>query len=222
MAVTGLTPYDLSHLLRGPCRVLYAPLKQAIPTKLKDIFKVEGEYEPAGEWKDFGATTSGTSYNRQFQTAGYAIEQATGNVDEEVTDVVRAIQSTFSEITPELLQMMEQAASIGTVAKAAGYSAEKQVKTGTVESLEAYRVAFVARRPKGQGADVTEKGGTVRGALAAYCMYRGKLTGDQAALQVARGQLSSAALTFQAYPESGQASGQEHGIWMLEQSGTIE
>lgn len=220
--VTGLNPYDLSKLLRGPCRVLYAPTKQAIPGKISEIIEVEGEYKPKSEWKDFGSTTSAAGYSRQFQTAGYTIEQATGNVDEEVTDAVRSIQGTFAEITPELLQMMEQAASIGTVAKAAGNVEEKQVKVGTVESIEAYRLAFIARRPKGLGADVTQKDATVRGALAAFVMYRGKIMGDQAALSVARGQLSSAQLAFQAYPESGKASGQEHGVWMLEQTGTIE
>lgn len=222
MSVTGLNPYDLSNLLRGPCRVLYAPIAAEIPANISKIIEPEGEYKPVGEWEDFGATTSGAAYSRQFQTAGYAIEQATGNVDEEVTDAVRSISATFAEITPELLQIMEQAASIGTVAKAAGHSAEKQLKVGTIESLEPYRLAFIGRRPKGQGADVTQKDTVVRGALVAYVMYRGKLTGDQSAIQVARGQLSSASLTFQAYPESGQTAGQEHGLWMVEQTGTIE
>jgi hypothetical protein len=220
--VVGQNPYNLANLLKGPCRVLYAPLKQAIPTKIKDIITPEGEYKPAGEWKDFGATTSAAAYGRQFQTTGYQIEQATGDVEEDVTSVIRSIQGTFAEITPELLQMLEQAKTIGTVAKGSGYSAEKQVKVGTVESLESYRVAFLGRRSKGQGVDVTQKDGNVRGAFVVYCMYRGKLTGDQAALQLARGQLASAPLAFQAYPESGQAEGTEHGLWMVEQSGTIE
>lgn len=220
-AVVGQTPYDLANLLKGPVRVLYAPLSWAIPTKLKDIFAVEGEYKPVASVKDFGATAGGGSYNRQFSTSGNQIDQATGDIDQEVTDVVRSIQAPFNEVTPELLQMMEGAQTIGTVAAAAGYSAEKQIKTGTVESLTAYRIIIVGRRAVGQGADVVQKDGVTRGALVAYCMYRGKIVGDQAALQLARGQLASANLGFQAYPEPGQKAGEEHGIWMLEQAGTI-
>jgi hypothetical protein len=220
--VIGLNPYDLSNLLSGPCRVLYAPLAQAIPTKLKDILAVEGEYKPAGEWKNFGATSGPGSYGRQFATSGLQIEQATGDVDQEVTDAVRTISAPFSEITPELLQIMEQSASVGTVAKAAGYSAEKQVKFGTVASLGSYRIAIISRRRVGLGADVTQKDAVMRGAMVASVLYRAKIVGDQASLQVARGQASSAQLTFQAYPDSTQTSGQEHGVHMLEQAGTIE
>jgi hypothetical protein len=220
-AVVGQTPYDLANLLKGPCRVLYAPISQAIPTKLKDIFAVEGEYKAAGSFKEFGATAGGGSYNRQFATSGNKIDQATGDVDQEVSDVVRSISAPFNEVTPELLQMMEGATSVGSVAAAAGYSAEKQVKTGTVESLTPYRIVIVGRRSVGQGADVVQKDGTTRGALVAYCMYRGKIVGDNTALQFARGQLASAPLGFQAYPEPGQKVGEEHGIWMIEQAGTI-
>lgn len=220
--VKGLNPYDLSNLLKGPCRVLWAPLSVAIPTKLSKIIGVdEGKYEPATGWKDFGATTQGAAYSRQFSVTGFQIEQATGDVDQEITDVVRQVQATFGEITPEFLQMVEQAASIGSVSSSKGNAAEKQVKFGTIESLTAYRIAFVGRRPVGQGADVTEQGGIVRGAMAAACLYHAKLTGDAASIGVAKGQLSSAPLAFQAFSEGGQESGQEQGLWLMEQSGTI-
>ena len=84
MAVKGLNPYDLADLLKGPCRVLYAPFSASAPEKLTDIIATdEGKYDPVGEWLDFGATTQGTAYSRQFATAGYQIEQASGNVDEQ-------------------------------------------------------------------------------------------------------------------------------------------
>ena len=227
MSVVGLNPYDLSNLLKGPCRVLRADSTQAIPTKLIDIIEVEGEYKPQRGWTDFGATTAGTAYSRQFNTASQTIEQTTGAVDEEVTDAVRAVQATFAEIDENLIQLMEQAAAIDTLAAKAsreatpGYSEEKQVKFGNVESLDAHRIAFIGRRAKGLGADVTQKDRVVRGALVAGVLYRAKMTGDQAAIQLARGQLAAAPLTFQAYPEDGQLLGKEHGIWLVEQAGTI-
>lgn len=219
--VTGSDPYDLSKLLKGPCRFLRLPYEKTAPTKLIDILEVEGEYKPKTEWVDFGATTSGGAYGRQLQTAGYQIEQTTGNVDEEVTDAVRTVQGNFAELDSSFIQIMEQASSVATVAAAAGYSEEKQVKVGTIQSLTSYRIAIVARRGVGLGSDVKQKDGTTRGAMVAYVMYRAKITADQAAIQLARGQLASAPITFQAYPEPGKTQGQEHGFWIFEQAGTI-
>jgi hypothetical protein len=220
----GLNTFTLGNLLKGPCNVLYAdPAVVDAPANIADIFDPDGGgYELAEGWKQFGATTAGTAYGRQFSTTGYVIEQATGNVDEEVTEVVRTVQATFGEVTPELLQMLEQATNLTTVAKAKGRSAEKQVRTGTVESLKNYLIAFVGRRLTGQGADVTESGGKVRGAFVVGGLNKAKITGDQVALQLARGQLASAALTLQAYIDDSQPEGEEHGFWFAEQPGTIE
>lgn len=220
----GLNTFNLNNLLKGPCSVLYAdPTDVAAPANIADIFDPDGGgYALKEGWKVFGATTAGTAYSRQFTTQGYQIEQATGNVDEDVTDVVRAVQLTAGEISAEVLQILEQAAEITTVAKAKGRSAEKQIRTGTVESLANYRVAFVGRRLVGKGADVTESGGKVRGAFAVGGLWTAKITGDQAAIQVARGQLAGAPLTLQAYIDDSQPEGEEHGFWFLEEPGTIE
>lgn len=218
----GLNKYELKNLLKGPCSWLYAPAGTAV-ANLASLFEPDGEpYAPKAPFKFFGATTSGSAYSRQFSTTGYQIEQATGNVDEDVTDVVRTVQGQFGEVTPELLQMMEQAQNIDTVAKAKGRSAEKQIRVGSVESLEEYVVAIVGRRLKGKGADVTESGGTKRGAFVAAVLLAAKITGDQASLNLAKGNLASAPLTFQAYPDDSQETGEEHGLWIDEQTGTIE
>ena len=222
---SGLNGYDLSNLLKGPCSVLYAdPAETDAPANLLDIFDPDGSpYTPSEGWKVFGATTSGTAYSRQFSTSGFQIEQATGDVDEEVTDVVRSVQASFGEITPELLQMIEQAKDVDTVAKAKGRAAESQIKFGTITSLTDYMIAFVGKRLKGKGADVTESGGGVRGAFVCGVLLSAKITGDQTALQLAKGQLSSAPLTFQAYADDSQAEGEEHGLWIVETpGGTIE
>jgi hypothetical protein len=220
----GLNTYNLNNLLKGPCNVLYAdPEVTTAPTKIADLFDPDGGgYQLKTGWSVFGATTSGTAYGRQFQTSGHQIEQATGNVAEEVVDVVRTVQLTAGEISPEMLQLMEQAPNIDTLAKAKGHSAEKQIRFGKVEELSDLRIAFVGRRLKGKGADVKESGGATRGAFVVGGLWVAQLTGDAANLQIAKGNLAAAPLTLQAYPDTSQPEGEEHGFWFVEEAGTIE
>jgi hypothetical protein len=221
--VTGLTPYNLSNLLAGPCRALWVTTSVAIPANLLDIFKVQkaSEYLPVGEWKDFGALVEGAAYNRSIETSGYEIENTTGTVAESVTDVVRSVSLNRGELTAESLKEFEQALKVEEVAKAAGRRAEKHVKFGSIESLGRKRIAFVARRPVGVGADVIEQDGTVRGAFVCGLLYNAGLLGDSAAIGMAKGQLSSATLGFKAFPEGGLPQGQEVGRWIEEVPGEI-
>jgi hypothetical protein len=219
----GLNAVQLNALLKGPCNVLYAdPTDVENPANISDIFDPDGSpYELAEGWSVFGATTAGTAYSRQFSTQGYQIEQQTGNVEEDVTDVVRSVSLTAGQISPEILRIMEQAKEVKTVKPATGRVGEEQVWTGSVETLEQYLVAFVARRFAGHGADVVESGGDTRGGFVVGGLLRAKLTGDQAQLALARGQLAGAPLTLQAYPDTEQPEGEEHGFWFAETAGTI-
>lgn len=224
MPSTGILPYDLGNLLKGPTPFIYGLASEVtVPANLADIFDPDDPKHPLETgWTHGGATTSGTQYSRQFSTAGFVIEQADGNVDEDITDVARSLTVPVGEITPEMLQILEQAPNIDTVAKAKGRSAEKQIKVGSIETQETYRVVFLGRRLAGKGSDVTMSGGQVRGAFVAYCMLMAKIAGDQAAIQVGKGQLASAPLTFNAFPDDTQEPGEEHGIWIVEEPGTIE
>jgi hypothetical protein len=221
--VTGLTPYDLSKLLAGPCRALWVPTTVAIPEDPTDIFAVEkaDEYAPVGEWTDFGALVEGAAYNRSIETSGYEIENTTGTVAETVTDVVRSLSLNRGELTADALQEFEQAPEVEAVAGTAGSRPGKKVKFGSIESLGRKRIAFAAQRPTGVGADVIEQDGHVRGALVVACLYTCGLLGDQSAIGVAKGQLSSAPLGFKAFPEGGQPQGQEVGWWFEETPGEI-
>lgn len=226
MSVTGLTPYNLSRLLSGPCRVLMSetPGDIIIPENLLDIQEVEkaAKYAAAEGFVDLGGTTDGAAYGQQIAESGYVIDQATGNVGSSVTDVVRTVQCNAAELSSDLLRILEQAPEVRDVAAAPGRSAEKHVAMGSITSLERYTIVFIGRRVEGQGADVKEPDGTVRGAMVAGVLYSASITGDQRAISVARGQLSSAPLTFQAFPADGQPEGEEFGDWIEEQPGTIE
>lgn len=222
---TGITPVDLANLMKGPTPFIYGLASEVtVPANLADIFDPDDPDHPLETgWSHGGATLGGSQYGRQFQTSALGgIEQITGNVDEDVQDTARSFTVPIGEISAELLQVLEQAPAITTVAQAKGRSAEKQIKAGSIETLENYRVVFVGRRLVGKGADVKMSGGETRGAFVAACLLMAKITGDQAAIGVGRGQLSSASLTFQAYPDPTQPKGEEQIIWFLEQAGTIE
>lgn len=222
--VTGLNPFDLAKLLSGPCRVLRSdPTTEPIPTNITDIIANQkaDEYAAAGGWIDLGALVSGVPYTRQIETSGFEIENTNGTVAESVTDVVRMVQATMGEIDSEALRIFEQAAKVEEVAGNEDRRPERHVKFGSIESLERYRIAFVGRRPRGVGGDVIEPDGTVRGAFVCGLLYTCSITGDQTAIQLAKGQLSSAPLTFKAFPEGGEAQGEETGDWIEEVTGEI-
>lgn len=221
---TGLNPYDLTKLLTGGARVLYAPTTVAKPAKLTDVIVTDAgsdQYLPATGWIDFGATTGGAAYSRSIEETGYKIDQDTSDVISEVTGVVRGFAGTFNQVQPELLKIFEQAAAITTVAAGAHSSQEKQVKFGTIQTLDRYRIAVIGRKAKGIGADVTQSNGTVRGAFVMAVLYSCAISGDQAQVEMAPGSMAGLPLGFQGYPESGVAQGQEYGFWTEEQSGTI-
>lgn len=224
MPDTGILPYDAATLLKGPTPFIYGLASDvAVPTDLADILDPDDPAHPLETgWFHGGATIGGGQYGRQFATQGYQIDQADGDVDQDVSATNRSFNITMGALTPEIIQILEQAPAIDTVAKAKGRVAEKQIKVGTVETFETYRIVFLARRLKGKGADVTMSGGKVRGAFGYHCMYEAKISGDQAAIQLGKGQLATAPLGFLAFPDSAQDPGEEHGYWGFEQAGTIE
>lgn len=222
--VTGLTPYNLSKLLAGPCRALWAdPSVTVVPENLLKIFAVEkvDSYAPAAGWSDFGALVEGAAYGRSIETSAYEIENTTSSVAETITDVVRTISLNQGELDSAVLQEFEQAGKPTTVAGTSERRPEKHVKFGSIESLGRRRIAFTARRPVGVGSDVIEADGTVRGAIVCGVLYTCSISGDQSAISIAKGQLASAPLTFKAFPEGGQAQGEETGLWIEETPGTI-
>ena len=129
--VTGAFPYDIDHLLGGRARVLFAPTTEPLPGDISDLVDMTSPYAVNGSWEDLGATRDAASYSRSIGTEGYEIQQATGLVLEEITEVSRQLQVSIAEIKPEHLQIIEEAASVGTIAAAAGVSAQKSVEFGS-------------------------------------------------------------------------------------------
>lgn len=217
--VTGEFPYDLDHLLGGRARVILAPGTQAIPDSIADVIDMETPYATQGDWFDLGATRDAASYTRSIETAGLEIQQVSGLVLEEIDSITRQLAVSLAEINQENLVVTEEGTT-GTVAAAAGVSAQKAVKFGTFSDGTIYRAAFIAQRSKKSGI-VTESGGRTRGRFVMLSLYSVSLAADETQMEFDKGTLVHAPVTFSAFPEGGQAAGQEYGIWLTETAGVI-
>lgn len=221
---TGVLPYDLANLLGGAARVIVsddATALPAIPANIADFQLMVSPYTPATGWRDIGATADSTDYTRDIAESGLEIEQASGAVFTEVTDVSRTIKFEMAEVTPENLRVMENSGAATTVAAAAGKSAQKALKVGSFAKLTKRRVVFLGIRNPDSGTVVEPVGSITRGRFVAYCAYNAKLSADASQFQMQKGGLFSGPVTMRSEPESGQPSGQEFGIWLLEDAGTI-
>jgi hypothetical protein len=220
-----LFPYDVTKLARGPARVLYAPVKATLPTKLQELHKLVAPYTVAGEWKDLGAIPEGEapSYSRGFESEGQNIEQETGSIFEELTDVNRSMQVTVAEIDPTNLKIIEGTSIANeTVAKGKEISEQEVVPIGVVPELPQYRVAFIFQRRIEAGVVKEPTTNLERGRLIAVVLNRVQLSADDSEISIEKGSLVSAPITFEAFPEPEQTAEKSHGRWFFEKAGTIE
>lgn len=219
MALTGHPfPYDINNLLGGRVRVLFAPLATAVPANIDDVINVDGGYAAQTGWTDLGAAKDSFSYSRGFDTAGWEIQQAQGNVIEEVTDLTRSISVSLAEIKPSHLQLIENAPSIATITGVSGKSAQKKVAFGSFTSITRYRFAFISQRSTASGT-VTESGGGIRGAFVMGTAFESQVSADEVEFEQTKGELSAATVSFTLFPASGQPTGQEYGAWYTEDVG---
>lgn len=219
--VTGVFPYDIDNLLGGRVRVLYAPASEDIPTGIDDIIDMVDPYAVVGDWVDLGATAEASSYSREIESEGYDIQQASGAVLEEITNVSRSITAPLAEITPENLQILEESSAPESLSAGVDIGAQEQIKIGTFDSLSYYRVAFVAMRAQGSGVVTETSSSKTRGRMVAFCLYNCTISADESEISFEKGNLASAPVTFTGFPESGEASGEEYGTWFFEDAGTI-
>jgi len=213
--------YSLTQLLSGACRVLFAPDTVTKPANISDLIGMVSPYTLDTDFDDIGATTGPASYSRSIESEGLSVEQVKGNVVEDVTDVTRSFTLPVGAITPENLQVLENAGTIGTISAAANKSAQHKVEVGSFDELTKYRVAFIGLRPKGAGT-VTEPGGATRGRMLAFVAYYASISADESSLSIGKGQLASMDMSFTLFPDpavSDQTKAQ--GIWLSEDAGTI-
>lgn len=215
-----LYPYNVQNLLGGKIRALAAPVTESIATSPADIFDQNGpDYAPQGDWFDFGATTEGTEYEREFGSEGYEIEQTTATVLEEMTEANRSVSIPLGEFTQRALRIFEEGIE-EDVSSGTGISAYEKVSFGNVDDLTPYRLALVAQRAKASGAVVTEWDGTERGSFVIVVLHRVTIAADSASIELAKGSLSSIPVALRALPDPDADAEKEHGDWWIEQPGT--
>jgi hypothetical protein len=219
--------YDITKLGVGPARVLYAPVSESVPKKLHDIVELineDGFYKPVGDWVDFGAAPEGdgASYSRGFETESLGIEQSSGAIFTDITDVNRSISLNVAEIDPVNMKIVEGTSiATETIAKAKGSSAQERVPIGSVTEFDQYRIVLIAQRKKQSGV-VKEPDNTERGRLVAVVLNRCQISADDSEIEVSKGNLMSAPLTLEGFPEPGEPGEKAFGGWIFESAGTIE
>lgn len=224
MAVTGALPYDLNNLIGGGARVVLSDddvAFPAIPPDLSAVIDLVEPYATKAGWVDVGATTEGSNYSRGIDTDGYEIEQSSGLIFEEVTEITRQLSLTMGELRPDLLKVFENAAAVDDIAAGVLKSAQKAVKFGAFSALDVRRVVLIGQRNKKSGVVTEGAGGLERGRFLAVSLYSVTLAAEEEELEAAKGSLWGLPLTLTAFPEDGQPQGEEYGQWLDEQSGVI-
>lgn len=218
----SLFPWDDQELLAGRTRVLRAPMTEPIPTGIHSIIDMESPYDPVGTWEDFGAAREGASYSRGIESSGYEIQQVSGEIFEEITQVNRSVAFSIAEMKPEHFQIIEEGTDPTAVAAAAGRSAQTAVKFGSITDLTRYRIAFIAQRLKPSGLVIESGVGALeRGRLVCGVLLSASISADATEIPLEKGALVHAPVTFNGFPIPGQPDGEETGIWLTEAAGTI-
>lgn len=227
MSEAGLTPYDLLSLAVGPSRCVYAPVAVTRPEKFQDFVDLandDGVYKLSEEYEDFGTAPEGqgSSYTRGFETESLGVEAASGAIFTDITDVNRGLALELAEINPKNIGIVEgtDAAPV-TIAKAKGASAQEAVDLGSPTEFPKFRIALIGQRKLDSGI-VKEPDGTERGRLFAILLYRCSITADDSQITVQKGNLVSAPVQFEAFPEPGLPPAKAYGRYLFEDAGSIE
>lgn len=216
-----LRPWDITKLCRGAVRVLYAPITEPIPTSIADVVGMIDPYDPVGNFADFGAAVDGGSYSRSIESEGQQIQQETGDILSEITDIGRSFSFDIAEIAEDNLVIIENSAGTEAVVGGANEGDQVAVPIGTFDELDRYRIAFVGVRPKDAGAVNEPVGSITRGRLVACVLNRCTVSADETSLEMEKGSLWHGEITFEGFPEPGEDSTESYGRWLFEDAGAI-
>lgn len=229
----GFFKYDLTKMIGSAARVLYAPSSYTLPVtagaptlKINDIINLTAalDYTPKTPWVDFGAAREGqgAQYERSITTQDWNIEQSTGAIATDVTDVPRNITVPMGQISDTGVTILEAAPASRAIASASGQSAQTAVDFGSFESLPRYRICLLGMRRAGMGADVTEPDSTKRGAFVAVVLFSASISANATQYELQKGQLANVAVEMEAFPETTITdSRRDRGTWLFETAGTI-
>lgn len=226
----ALRPYDVTKMVVGAVRVVIGDADGTsavpVPTALQDIqdlISTAGAYPLADDYRDIGAATDGSEYTHGRESTGMEIQQETGSIFEEITQVSRGFNLSMAELDTDNVQFIEAAAAIETIAAAAGAGGpQKSVGLGSYTDLPAYRMALIGVRKLSAG-EVVEPAPSSRsrGRLVAVVLNRVTLSADENTVAFGKGTLANVSLGVTAFPEPGESGDDAYGRWLFEDAATI-
>lgn len=218
--VTGAFPYDIDFLLGGRIRILVATdlttVTVPLPNGIASVIDVESPYTAKTGWVDIGATSESFTYTRGFDTEGWEIQQAQGNVIEEITSTSRSVGTSMAEFRQDILEIVENSSVTHDIVGASGVSTQKGVKYGSFKSLSRLRIAFIAQRSTASGIVTESDGTTKRGPFVMGIGYSTQISADDAEIEFDKGSLAAFSVGFTFFPQGGIAAGEEYGAWYYE------
>lgn len=222
--VAGAFPYDVDHLLGGAARILVSDdtaALPAVPTKLEDVIDNTFPYAPNTGYVDLGATKEGASYSRDISAEGFEIQQSSGAVLEEVTEVERQLTISVAELRKEHFKILEESQSVTALAESGTLNnAQDIVKFGSITDLTRRRMVVIGMRSR-QSGEVKESATRKRGRFLALALYSVALAADESEVPLEKGELAELPIAFKAFPQPGQNSGEEVGFWLDEHAGDL-
>lgn len=211
---------QINQLLSGACAVAYTPVATAAPTNIGDIISMVGDPDIDTDWDLFGATKGGASYSMDVKSEELTVDQRTGAIFEDITEIARGLKVDIAEISPEHWKIVEQAAAIDAILAGANTSAQRGVKSGSFTEFDRYRVAFIAQRRKSQGL-ITEPGGATRGRYVVFGFYSASLAAVSSETKLDQGALATRTVEFKGFPDTALAAGADTMFFFDETAGTI-
>lgn len=195
--------YDISRHIESGARgiIARADLVPAI-TKLDDVLDLT-TLALKTNFVDVGSAREGvgSAYNRNITTAESRIEASTVSIRERITAVDRTITLHLAEFTPDKVAILEEAPAVTTIAAAANSSPQSRVDGGVFNKMTRYRVVLLGIHPDGEGRDITDTTADVRGPLCAWVLQNARMSAENAGIEIQRGQIADAPLTFKGFPE---------------------
>lgn len=113
-------PVDLDDswaFVRGPARLLVAPIAEDFPTAIGDVIATPSgasQYEAQGDWEDLGATLGGVQVSINHSEETFTVDQILGDIESAPTNWECSVQTALAENTLEHFQLAWEGSDIAT------------------------------------------------------------------------------------------------------------
>jgi hypothetical protein len=113
-------PVDLDDswsFVRGPSRLLVAPIGTTFPDSLSDIIVLASgvtQYDAQGDWEDLGATKGGVQISINHAEETFDVDQVLGDIESAPTNWECSVQTALAENTLEHFQLAWEGSDIST------------------------------------------------------------------------------------------------------------